>query len=153
MNTRIAVNSRSRSADLAWRLAIWLSLLVLVLLVGGCATLAPPQAAPSQAIAADPERGLGRIAADSVAPSADSGVQPLPMATFALDARLALIERAQSSLDLQYYLVNDDDTGRLLLRALRDAAARGVRVRLLVDDLYTADNQRLLLGLAAHPNV
>lgn len=39
------------------------------------------------------------------------------------------------------------------MRALRDAAARGVRVRLLVDDFYTAGEDDLLLGLAAHPNV
>ncbi|MEP7102758.1 MAG: phospholipase D family protein, partial [Burkholderiales bacterium] len=78
---------------------------------------------------------------------------PLLQASYALDARLAMIENARTSLDLQYYLIADDSTGRPLLRALRDAAARGVRVRLLVDDLYTADLDRLLLGLAATPNV
>ena len=46
------------------------------------------------------------------------------------------------SLDVQYYHFEDDPTGRLLLRALRDAAQRGVRVRLLVDDLYTAARTR-----------
>ena len=41
----------------------------------------------------------------------------------------------------------------MLLRALRDAALRGVRVRVLLDDLDTTDTDTLLLGLAAHPNV
>jgi len=71
----------------------------------------------------------------------------------ALDARLTLIKRAQSSLDLQYYLLGNDEVGHLVLRELRDAANRGVRVRLLLDDFYTTGMDRLLLGLAAHPNV
>ena len=71
---------------------------------------------------------------------------------YALDARLTMIENARTSLDLQYYLLADDSTGRPILRALRDAALRGVRVRLLLDDLYTTDIDRLLLGLAATPN-
>ncbi len=60
--------------------------------------------------------------------------------------------RAQRSIDVQYYLVQNDETGRYLLRTLRDAAERGVRVRLLVDDLYTAGADPLFAGLAAHPN-
>ncbi len=76
----------------------------------------------------------------------------MPEASVALDARLTLIRKAQSSLDLQYYLVGNDEIGRLLLRELRDAAQRGVRVRLLVDDFYTSGTDRLLQGLAAHPN-
>jgi len=76
----------------------------------------------------------------------------LPMAQFALDARLELIRRAQSSIDVQYYLVQNDKTGRYLLRHLRDAAERGVRVRLLLDDFYTSGMDPLLLGLAAESN-
>ena len=132
----------------------WLATAATVLaLCGGCATLAPRDAAPSHAIAGDHEHGLGRIAADSLGGDGGSAFRPLPMADFALDARLALIERAERSLDLQYYQVDDDATSHQLLRALRDAAARGVRVRLLVDDLYTAGNRTLLLGLAAHSDV
>ncbi len=77
----------------------------------------------------------------------------MPEANVALDARLTLIRRAQSSLDLQYYLVGNDEIGHLLLRELRNAAQRGVRVRLLVDDFYTQGTDQLLLGLAAYPNV
>ena len=76
----------------------------------------------------------------------------MPQAAFALDARIAAIERATTSLDAQTYLLADDTTGREVLRALRDAAARGVRVRLLVDDIGTAGLDGLLLGLAAEPN-
>jgi putative cardiolipin synthase len=71
----------------------------------------------------------------------------------ALQARLELIRRAQSSVDAQYYHLKSDATGRQFLRTLAEAAARGVRVRLLIDDLYTAGADDLLLGFAAHPNV
>ena len=54
---------------------------------------------------------------------------------------------------MQYYQIDNDETGRYLLRTLRDAAQRGVRVRLLMDDLYTAGEDALLLALAATPNV
>lgn len=70
-----------------------------------------------------------------------------------MDARLALVRAAQRTLDVQYYLLQNDVTGHTLIRAIRDAAARGVRVRLLVDDLYTADNDEMLVRFAAHPNV
>jgi len=70
-----------------------------------------------------------------------------------MDARLALTNRAEQSLDLQYYLLQDDLTGHRLLRAVRDAALKGVRVRILVDDLYTARSSGLLVALAAYPNV
>jgi putative cardiolipin synthase len=70
-----------------------------------------------------------------------------------MDARLTLARDARKTLDLQYYHLENDLTGHTVLRAVRDAALRGVRVRLLVDDLYTARSDRMLLGLAAYPNV
>ncbi len=96
---------------------------------------------------------LGRIAAQSVPPGASSGFRPLPLSAWSMDARLTLVRNAQKTLDLQYYLLQNDFTGHTLLRAVRDAALRGVRVRLLVDDLYTADSDRMLLAFAAYPNV
>jgi len=70
-----------------------------------------------------------------------------------MDARLALAALAKRSIDVQYYLLQDDRTGRALLRSLKVAAQRGVRIRVLVDDLYTAGDEALLRGLAASPNV
>ena len=77
----------------------------------------------------------------------------MPDGFYSLDARIQLITRAQDSLDVQYYLIQGDRTGRLLMRNLRDAALRGVRVRLLVDDLYTSGSDPMFQGLAAFPNV
>jgi putative cardiolipin synthase len=82
-----------------------------------------------------------------------SGFRLLPLGTHALDARLQLVQRAQTSLDLQYYHFANDSTGRALLRSLRDAAARGVRVRVLIDDLYTGGADALWQSFAAHEGV
>ncbi|MCW5662114.1 MAG: phospholipase D family protein [Burkholderiaceae bacterium] len=121
--------------------------------LAGCAGLPRDvQRTPSQAIAASPDTELGRIALASAPDRTRSGFRLLSWWTQSLQARIELIRRAQVSLDVQYYVIHDDVTGRHLLRALRDAAGRGVRVRLLVDDLYTAGLDPLLLGLAAQPN-
>lgn len=59
-----------------------------------------------------------------------SGFRLLPSGEAAFNARIDLAWRAQASIDAQYYLVADDEIGHQFLRALRDAAGRGVRVRL-----------------------
>ena len=77
------------------------------------------------------------------------GVRPMP-SRLALDARLALIASAHHLARPAVLPDRRRPTGRLILRELRDAALRGVRVRLLLDDLYTKSMDDLLLGLAAH---
>jgi putative cardiolipin synthase len=81
-----------------------------------------------------------------------SGFSLQPRGEFAFDARIALVTRAERSIDVQYYHLQPDTSGRALLRALRDAAARGVRVRLLLDDFHAAPIDQLLLELSAHDN-
>lgn len=71
----------------------------------------------------------------------------------ALDWRLALTDHAVRSIDIQYYLWNTDSTGLLLLSRLLDAADRGVRVRLLVDDLLFENEEDRLAALCQHENV
>ncbi|MDM0083838.1 phospholipase D family protein [Variovorax sp. J31P179] len=129
--------------------------LALACLLSACAGLPAVPASPYvPAIAASTSNELGRLAAPfGSSPEGLSGARVLAQGAFALDARLELIRRAQSSLDLQYYLLGNDKTGKLILRELRDAARRGVRVRLLLDDFYTTKLDPLLLGLATWPNV
>ena len=123
-------------------------------LLAGCAAGLPAVERPaSMARAASPDAPLATLARDAGIAAGQSGVYPLPQASFALDARLALIANAHDSLDLQCYVIADDGINHLILRGLRDAAQRGVRVRLLIDDLHTTGMDRLLLGLAAEPNV
>ena len=125
-----------------------------VLALAGCGTLpARPDVPYTVARAPSSESRLARIAMAS-SPSAEmSGFRLMPLGVFSLDARIELARRARHTLDVQYYHIHNDRTGRLLLRSLRDAAARGVRVRLLVDDLYTVGGDALFSGLAAFPNV
>jgi putative cardiolipin synthase len=131
-------------------------LFLLSTLLCACAGL-PPRGTPepSHAQRDTAQTGLGRIAAASrpADEAAPSGFRLLPTGEFAFNARLALARRAERTLDAQCYHIQRDHAGRALLRELRDAAKRGVRVRLLVDDFYAAEIDDLLLGLAAHPNV
>ena len=131
----------------------WLAGAGLALLLQGCASLAELQKVPGTAIPAAPDNPLARLLPADLAPGTGSAFRPLAFSSYAMDARLTLIGAARQSLDIQYYLLADDLTGRAFLRAVRDAARRGVRVRILVDDLYTAANDRLLQGIAAYPNV
>ena len=113
--------------------------LMVSVLLSACGVL-PTQVdrpfSPAQQPSADSP--LVRIAQNSNSAPTLTGFRLLPDGFYSLDARIQLVRRAHDSLDVQYYLIQDDRTGRLLMRTLRDAALRGVRVRLLVDDLYTA---------------
>ena len=152
---RIAANARFQAMRFGTEaMRRWLTALF-VLLLAGCTTLPPRIAQPaSSAIADTGVTPLGRIAAASLAdaPGGDSGFRLLPSGEMAFDARLALAEAATRSIDAQYYHIHDDTAGAAFLAALRDAAVRGVRVRLLVDDYHAGDLYPMLRGLAAFPN-
>ena len=142
----------SRRQPTSWATR-WIAGLLLCLLAG-CATLPDEfERTPSKAIALSTETALGRIAASSQPDPDLSGFRLMPSGDFALSTRLELARRAQRTLDVQYYLIDNDETGRFVLRTLRDAALRGVRVRLLLDDLHTSGADDLLLALAATPNL
>lgn len=78
---------------------------------------------------------------------------PLPDGNDALGARLRLIEQAQSSIDLKTFLIKPDLAGSLIWVALYDAAERGVKIRLLYDDVFTSASDEEIASLDAHPNV
>ena len=129
-------------------------LAVFALALTACGALPPqPERVASTGIAPRSDDRLVRIARDSMPNPTLTGFRLMPLGAYSLDARIELIRRAQSSLDVQYYLVGNDRTGRLFMRNLRDAAMRGVRVRLLVDDINTVGADPLFTGLAAFPNV
>lgn len=125
-------------------------------LLNGCAVL--PTRGPvvqSHAVLDVGSTLLARTAAHASRTVAGSlsGFRVLPEGSFAFNARIALARRAEKTLDVQYYQIRNDDIGRRFLRELRDAAVRGVRVRVLIDDLYAAGEDELFSGLAAYPNV
>jgi putative cardiolipin synthase len=112
-----------------------------------------PEQAYSAALKPAADSPLVQIAQVSSPSPELTGFRLMPLGSYSLDARIQLARRAKHSLDLQYYLIQNDATGRLLLRNVRDAALRGVRVRILVDDLYTSGGDPLFIGLTAFPNV
>lgn len=67
--------------------------------------------------------------------------------------RMQMIDAAQRSLDLQYFIFRGDDTGKLITDALLRAAARGVRVRLLIDDAERVAGDDQIAVLAANPAI
>ncbi|MGF6636340.1 putative cardiolipin synthase [Paraburkholderia sp. MM6662-R1] len=82
-----------------------------------------------------------------------SGFRVLANGTDALQMRIALARAATKTLDMQYYIANEDTTGKLLLGAALYAADHGVRVRMLVDDLNFKDIDRIMAGLNSHDNI
>jgi len=129
--------------------------LVAALVVFGCASL--PQLAPrtpSTALQDTAATRFGSAIAPLVATHpGQSGIYPLAAGRDAFAARALLAASAERSLDLQYYIWHKDLTGTLLLDALRSAAARGVRVRLLLDDNNTAGLDPVLAELDRDPNI
>ncbi len=85
-------------------------------------------------------------------PTTETGFYPLNQGHDALLARTSLIEAAQKSLDLQYYIYRGDETSTFLTWRLYEAAKRGVRIRLLLDDMQ-ARNDELMATMNAHPNI
>ena len=97
---------------------------------------------------------LGR-AVDSLAGAhpGESGIVPLAQGRDAFAARALLAGAADRTLDIQYYIWHADMSGILLIDAVRRAADRGVRVRLLLDDNNTAGMDPILAALDSHPNI
>ena len=129
-----------------WFLALLLALL------GGCASFDSPRK-PSEALAAT-SSSFGRSIQAQAAPyQGRSGFRLLPNSSEAFMARAELIRNAQTSLDLQYYIVHDGLSTRMLIDELLKAADRGVRVRILLDDTASDGLDDVLATLAAHPNI
>ena len=134
---------------------IALALLATALALAGCATLPPPpQRTATTAFTDTGGTRIGRVVeAQAVAHPGRSGVRALPDGREAFIARYALAEGADRSIDVQTYIWRDDTSGNLLAQALWDAAERGVRVRVLLDDANTGGLDEAIAALDAHPNI
>ncbi|WP_255435659.1 phospholipase D family protein [Paracoccus sp. S1E-3] len=135
---------------------LWIILVLAVLWVAGRWIFPVPATAGraiQTAIPFDPDTRLGPRAVEAqAAHPGKSGVMPLAEGPDALHSRIALAKHAERSLDVMYYIWHDDVSGLLLLDALRAAAARGVRVRLLLDDNGVAGMDTILAAMNAQPN-
>ncbi|MET0541600.1 MAG: phospholipase D family protein [Variovorax sp.] len=130
-------------------------LAICALALGACTTLPPRDAvAPSHALADASATPLARVVAASRPPEAAadrSGFRLLSDPDYAFDARIVLIEKTERTLDVQYYVLENDAAGAPFLGALAAAAKRGVRVRLIVDDLHVGGSDALYGALARQP--
>jgi putative cardiolipin synthase len=127
----------------------------LALLMGGCAVLQRDVPRSStQAWAGPAQTNLGQAAAAQLsAQPAASGFYILDSGLDALSMRAGLADSAQRTLDLQYYALHEDTSTQLLIHRVVRASKRGVRVRLLVDDLYAVGKDLHLAALASGPNI
>jgi len=138
-----------------FRLCRILILLLLATAFTGCATVSFDEPKPySETITDTVDTRLG----EDVSQWADthgglSGFYPLSQGMDALGVRLRLAEIAEKSIDLQYFLMKDDTAGAVFMNALLKAADRGVRVRFLLDDIFTTASDDALILINEHPNI
>jgi phosphatidylserine/phosphatidylglycerophosphate/cardiolipin synthase-like enzyme len=121
--------------------------------MAGCASLPLHVEKPrSEALQTPAQTTLGRIVAASSEGRYTSGIRLLSSGDEALASLIALADHAERTLDIQYYIIAQDESARILLQHVRRAAERGVRVRILVDDLNTAGQDRRLMRLSVRAN-
>jgi putative cardiolipin synthase len=126
------------------------------LMLSGCATLPPhPLGTQDTAAPAAPNGPLHDYAEriGAAMASAETAHWLLDRSDLALNARLALADEAVATLDVQYFVWQNDASGALLAQRLLDAANRGVKVRLLLDDFAVSKSGALVARLDAHPSI
>lgn len=127
---------------------------IAALLLSGCASLPSVVDKPfSLALPASTQTAWGKLVADSTEDRQLSGVRLIASGDEALASLITLADHAERSIDIQQYIIEQDETSRAVLRHVRAAAERGVRVRILIDDLNTVGKDRRLLHLAEQPNL
>ena len=137
----------------------WRNVLILlfIALLCGCASLPPGSDFPRKASFALPhpeQTHLGRQFEQARhAHDGKSGFRIIPAGADGFLTRMQMINAAERTLDLQYFIFRGDDTGKLLTGAVLRAADRGVRVRVLVDDGETVAGDDQLVSLEAHSSV
>ncbi len=132
-------------------------LILAAALLAGCAALPPGSDFPktaSHAFAHPEQTPLGKKIAPAIQHHAGlSGFRILTRGEDGFLTRAQMIARAERSIDLQYFIFRNDDTGQLLAQALLAAADRGVHIRILIDDSETESGDEKLAALQAHPNI
>ena len=157
MNTTATILALGERLPAVARAVALAAALIVVSALCGCMTLdRNTPRTPSSALNPTESRltSLGQTWA-GIAPedAALSAFRLLPSSLEAFAARVAAIDAAERTLDLQYYIFHTDDTGLFLVDRLVTAADRGVRVRILVDDMYTHGIEKNLAAFDAHPNI
>ena len=131
--------------------------MLVVGVLAGCASLPPGSDFPktaSTAFAHPEQTQLGqRFESAARDHGDDSGFHLLSVGVDGFLVRAEMINTAQHALDLQYFILRQDETGQLLTDALLRAADRGVRVRVLIDDGDTLEGDEQIAALGMHPQI
>jgi len=134
-----------------------LSVTISVALTAGCAGLPPGADFPrvaSVALAHPEETRLGgRFASAAQEHGGTTGFRILNVGVDGFLTRVQMINAAERTVDVQYFIFRGDETGRLITAALLRAADRGVHVRILIDDGDTVAGDEQILALDGHPSV
>ena len=125
--------------------------LIVIAVVGSLLTL-PSSVHPDDPITNDPIT-LSSFVSEAAKHTGKTGVYVLDQGEQALLARAWLTDNAEQSIDVQYFIWSTDNIGILATEALLRAAERGVRVRVIVDDLLIDAPDKTLLALAKHPRL
>jgi phosphatidylserine/phosphatidylglycerophosphate/cardiolipin synthase-like enzyme len=137
----------------------WLALAAMIAtaLITGCAGLPKDVNRPvSVALASPADTALGQLVMERRAADGarnPSGFLLLNGPQAAYGSRLALVDAAQRTLDIQYYAIHADTSTERLLLSVVDAARRGVRVRVLLDDFHSTGRDAQVMRLAFVPNI
>ncbi|MGF1703275.1 phospholipase D-like domain-containing protein [Photobacterium makurazakiensis] len=130
--------------------------LLLVAILTGCASLPEEIKHPIEPMITPPTSTLS-VLTDTYRPeSLGQGTSAILLQDTGWDAlaqRLALIEMAEHSIDIQYYIWNSDTSGHYLANRLIAAADRGVQVRVMLDDINLDEREDLLVALDSHPQI
>ncbi|WP_299139692.1 phospholipase D family protein [uncultured Vibrio sp.] len=130
--------------------------LILAAILGGCSSLPEGIDHPAEPYTSYGPSTLS-VLVDEYQPQASeqatTAVRLQESGWDALAQRLALVESAEHTIDIQYYIWNSDESGKYLASRLLAAADRGVKVRVMLDDINLNEREGLLSALDAHPNV
>jgi len=149
------INRQTDSSDYKMSLPGRIAAVLTLALIVGCS--APPKDYPRTVTTAHREyleTNIGRFFEKEAARFPDrSGFAIVRYGRPAFTARVTMTELAEKSIDMQYYVWQPDITGRIFAERLLRAADRGVRVRILVDDIGLSGRDQNIAALDAHPKI
>ncbi|WP_059439934.1 phosphatidylserine/phosphatidylglycerophosphate/cardiolipin synthase family protein [Comamonas sp. E6] len=157
MTASISTSSRLQPSGPQTHLALLAGAIAAMLLTGCAASLPKDVERPVSTALSQPQNTeLGVFVSQTRPTKAKPDASAFALISgpkHALSSRMALVENAQKTLDLQYYAIHADQSTGRLLRAVVQAARRGVRVRVLLDDFHSTGPDAQVMRLAFVPNV
>lgn len=127
-----------------------------MLIFTGCSSLPEDIKHSQEPLSTQPVTSLSKLTNSYLAEQQDQGSSAIIVQDTgwsALSQRLSLVETAEHSIDIQYYIWNSDVSGQYLASRLIAAADRGVNVRIMLDDINLNEREDLLTTIDSHPHI